>query len=80
MQNLDELISTYAENKRELDAYKKICEQENAEIKAAMESLGVDTYKSDTYTVKYVPQNRESLNEEKVLQAPEEGDRQGKSV
>lgn len=65
---LDELISRYAMNKRELDSYKKICDTENAQIKDQMYELGIDSYSTkDGYTAKYIVSEKASFNEDKLL-------------
>ena len=67
MIDLEKAIPQYALNKSELDAYKKLCEKENAEIKEAMEILGKDTVEVGTYIAKRIVQKRENVNEEILL-------------
>ena len=64
---LKELIKQYALNKSELDAYDKLCKQENAEIKTMMEELGASEVDVDDYIAKRVVQKRENMNEEMLL-------------
>lgn len=64
---LKELIKQYALNKYELDAYDKLCKQENAEIKTIMEELGTSEVDVDNYVAKRVVQKRENMNEEMLL-------------
>lgn len=66
-ERLEQLIPQYALNKTELDSYKKLCDKENSEIKALMAELDETSYSSGGYTAKIIVQNRESLNEEKLL-------------
>ena len=64
---LDELIPMYALNKSELDSYKKICDEENAQIKKQMLDLGTDEYTAGVYTAKRTVSTRESINEDKLM-------------
>ena len=64
---LDELIPMYALNKSELDSYKKICDEENAQIKKQMLDLGTDEYTAGGYTAKRTVSTRESINEDKLM-------------
>ena len=64
---LDELIPMYALNKSELDSYKKICDEENAQIKKQMLDLGTDEYTVGGYTAKRTVSTRESINEDKLM-------------
>lgn len=71
MQNnltLDELIPQYAQNKSELDDYKKICDKENAQIKAIMSTLKDKTYTTGEYKATYSVSQKETMNEEMLLQ------------
>lgn len=68
IKRLDELIPSYCLNKSEFDSYKKLCEKENAEIKALMKEQNVSDYRVDGYTVKYVIVKKETINEEKLLE------------
>ena len=67
-ETLDELIPKYALNKSEFDSYKKLCDAENAQIKEIMLSENIEEATSGGYTAKVVVQNRESMNEEKLLE------------
>lgn len=64
---LELLIPQYALNKSELDSYKKLCDKENAEIKTLMSQLKETDYSAGGYSAKIIIQNRESLNEDKLL-------------
>lgn len=65
--NLDELIPQYAQNKAEMDSYKKICDSENAQIKALMADLDDPVYEAGGYKATYSVQERESMNEDILL-------------
>lgn len=65
--DLDELIPQYAMNKSEMDSYKKICDRENAEIKAIMEEFSTSHYEAPGYKVTYTVQKRENMNEAMLL-------------
>jgi chromosome segregation ATPase len=65
--DLDNLISTYALNKQELDSYKKICDVENAQIKDLMYQFGETEHSNGEYVAKRTEVEKESLNEEKLL-------------
>lgn len=64
---LDELIPAYAQNKNELDSYKKICESENSQIKEKMVEIGQDEYSAGGYKAKRIVSERVSMNEDKLL-------------
>lgn len=67
MIDLDELIPQYALNKSELDSYKKLCDRENAQIKAVMKDFALQHYEAGGYKATYSVSNRETMNEEKLL-------------
>ena len=67
-QKLDTLIPQYAQNKLELDSYKKICDKENAQIKSIMAELSDNTYEAGVYRATYSVSTRETMNEEKLLE------------
>lgn len=63
---LEELIPIYYSNKSELDSYKKICDEQNAEIKVKM---GDDNeFTVGNYKAKIIISNRESTNEDKLIE------------
>ena len=62
--SLDTLIPQYAENKSMLDDYKKICDEENKQIKNMMSE---GSYEAGGYKATKSIQQRESMNEEKLL-------------
>ncbi len=64
---LDELIPTYAQNKLELESYKKICESENSAIKEKLLEIGQDEYSAGGYKAKRSVSERVSINEDKLL-------------
>jgi len=47
LNDLDVLIPQYAENKSEMDSYKKICDKENAQIKSIMKDFVVEKYEDE---------------------------------
>lgn len=63
-ETLDTLIPAYAENKSLLDDYKKICDEENKQIKEMMKE---GSYEVDGYKATKSIQHRESINEDKLL-------------
>ena len=68
LNDLDKLIPQYALNKAEADSYKKICEKENAQIKAMMKDFAVQNYEAGGYKASYSVSTRESMNEEMLLE------------
>lgn len=68
LNELDTLIPQYANNKSELDGYKKICDKENARIKAIMKDFVITNYEAGGYKATYSISERESLNEEMLLE------------
>ena len=65
---LDTLILRYAENKAELDSYKKICDKENAQIKSIMLGSKLDKHEVGDYRATCVVSKRETMNEEMLLE------------
>jgi hypothetical protein len=65
---LDELIPEYANNKSNLDHYEKVCKLQNADIKKQMEELDEVEHTAGGYTVKRIVSERESMNEERLLE------------
>jgi len=65
---LEKLIPQYAQNKSELDSYKKICDEENKKIKNLMNEQGLTEKEAGNYIAKCITQKRESMNEDKVLE------------
>ena len=68
LNDLDALIPQYAENKSEMDSYKKICDKENAQIKSIMKDFVVDKYEAGGYRASYSVSTRETMNEEMLLE------------
>ena len=66
-ESLDILIPRYAQNKQELDDYKKICDKENKQIKDSMKALGETEHPAGDYIAKYSVQQRESMNEDILI-------------
>lgn len=67
LNDLDKLIPQYAANKAELDDYKKICDKENAQIKAIMKDFVVTNYEASGYKATYSVSNRETMNEDILI-------------
>ena len=68
LKDLDTLIPQYAQNKSEMDSYKKLCDKENAQIKSIMKDLALQFYEAGDYRANYSVSKRETLNEEKLLE------------
>lgn len=64
---LDELVPQYALNKKELDSYKKLCDEENKSIKSIMQDLTLQHYTAGGYKVTKTVQKRDRLNEDMLL-------------
>lgn len=64
---LDTLIPSYANNKAEMDSYKKVCETQNSQIKEQMEKLKKSEYTAGGYVAKRIVVEKESMNEERLL-------------
>ena len=64
---LDKLIPQYAQNKSELDSYKKICDTENAKIKELMLADNIDKKVCGDYKATLSITKRESFNEDQLL-------------
>lgn len=67
LKTLDTLIPQYAQNKNEFEAYKKICEDENAEIKKIMGDYVLQHYTAGGYKVVRSIQERDTMDEEMLL-------------
>jgi len=67
MTELEQLIPQYAQNKSELDSYKKICDKENARIKELMAESKETKVTAGGYTASYIVSTRDTMNEEKLL-------------
>lgn len=67
LKKLENLIPQYADNKSELDYFKKICDAENYQIKKLMTELNLDDYCTEKYKVTKSVQNRQKLNEDILL-------------
>lgn len=65
--SLEELIESYGIHKSEADDLKKICDKENKNLKSILKDRGLETSSSENWVVKYIIQNRESINEEMLL-------------
>lgn len=67
METLESLIERYALNKNELDAYKKLCDKDNSEIKRMMLDDGLDTFTSKNYSASISKAKRETFDEDKLI-------------
>lgn len=72
MADLNILVPRYFEHKTDLDFVKKQCDAENAEIKQVMKDQNLKDFEVDGIAIKYVVQNKESMNETKLLQVLKE--------
>lgn len=68
LNDLDRLIPQYAANKSELDGYKKICDRENAEIKAIMKDFALQNYVVGGYKASYSRTKKDTPNEAKLIE------------
>lgn len=64
---LDELIPQYALNKTEADAYKKLCDRDNAKIKDIMLKADEKEHEAGQYVAKITISKRETMNEDILL-------------
>lgn len=67
LEKLDELVPKYGEEKSVMDRYKKLCYMDNKLIKELMEDLALQHYTSDGYKVTRSVQERESVDEDLLL-------------
>ena len=67
MSDLNTLIPSYYDNKQYLDFYKKQCDAENAKIKELMAEQKIKDFEVGGIVAKYVIQNKESMDEYKLL-------------
>lgn len=67
LNNLNELIPAYAQNKQEMDDYKKICDEQNKAIKNCMNEQKLSEATVGGYTAKITVQHREKMNEDALL-------------
>lgn len=64
---LDDYITRYVGNKSKLDSYKKLVDNDNAEIKRQMKEANITEREVGDYVAKYSVSNRESMNEDKLM-------------
>lgn len=64
MNKLDELITSYYENKTTQDNYKKICESQNKEIKSL---IGIGTHETEDYKATVFETSRVEFDEDKLI-------------
>ena len=67
-ETLEELIPRYALNKSELDAYKKLCDTDNAKIKDIMLQSQEKKHEAGDYVATVTVSERETMNEEMLLE------------
>lgn len=67
LDNLYELIPAYAQNKQEMDDYKKICDEQNKAIKKCMNEQELSETTVGDWTAKVTVQHREKMNEDALL-------------
>lgn len=65
---LKELVRLFYEDKQQLENYKKSTEEYNKSIKDIMNELDLTEFESDDLIAKIGVQNRESFNEEKLIE------------
>lgn len=65
--SLDELIPVYAENKREMESYKKLCDEQNAQIKDIMKDIKDGTYITGGYKAQRIVSEKETMNEDVLI-------------
>lgn len=68
MDNLKELVRLFYEDKQQLDNYKKSTEEYNKSIKDIMNELDLTEFEDNGLVAKIGVQNRESFNEEKLIE------------
>jgi len=73
MADLKTLVPLYYENKTSLDFYKKQCDAQNSEIKKLMAEQKIKDFEADGVTVKYIIQNKESMDESRLIQVLKKG-------
>lgn len=61
------LVDEYAKNKKAFDELKKLCEEQNKELKSLMKELDVADCSTKDWYVKLGQQKRESMNEDMLL-------------
>ncbi len=67
VETLQELVPRYAHSKQEADSYKKLAEQDNAEIKSIMLKEKLDTFTAGGWTASCTVSEKEALNEEGLI-------------
>ena len=61
------LVDEYAKNKKAFDELKKLCEEQNKELKSLMKELDLADCSTKDWYVKLGQQKRESMNEDMLL-------------
>ena len=67
VENLKELVRFFYEDKQQLDNYKKSTDEYNKNIKELMNELELIEFESDDLVAKIGTQNKESFNEDKLI-------------
>ena len=65
---LNELVSSYATAKRELDEVKAECDVLNKKLKETMAENDITEFSADGYKVKYIVSEKETMNEAQLLE------------
>lgn len=68
MGQIENLIVSYAENKNEMNKYKKISDKQNAEIKSYMRENELPEKEAGDYIATFSVETRESMNEDLLLE------------
>lgn len=66
--DIEKLIVSYAENKSEMNKYKKVSDKQNAEIKAYMRENKLSEKDAGDYTVTFSVEPREKMDEDLLLE------------
>lgn len=68
LERLDRLIPVYAQDNAQLKEQKKVCDAENAEIKAIMTDLVLTNYEAGGYVASVSTSERTKMNEDMMLE------------
>lgn len=67
MNKLEDLIVAFAQNKSEMDDLKKVCDDENKQIKKLMKESDLTEMTVGSWIAKYSIQKRDTINEDALL-------------
>lgn len=67
-EQMDELVAEFGENKAQFDKLKKLVESQKTSIKQQLDLMGEEDYSAGGYKVHCTISQRESLDEEKLIQ------------